>query len=282
MIDRVVEGARMIAPPVLSAAVSLALAPLIDAEPRPAFVLGVADPAVWIGAAGGVLTVSTGDAVRLPNGVVVAERAADRPFGEILPGEEVMVGGGAIVFASLRIEAVRWFDSRPALPASTAAAVSRVAASLEGVAVRPMADHGFLEALIQDDDGAALEAARLLIGFGDGLTPSGDDLIAGTIAAMLLIGGSLGAATAVAMVGRLESPLLDHAAAATTSLSASLLGHAFRGEVAAPAGALLAALAGRGDPATAVAALNAVGHSSGPALAAGVLAGTRAAIERSR
>ncbi|MCJ7726135.1 MAG: DUF2877 domain-containing protein, partial [Acidimicrobiia bacterium] len=123
---------------------------------------------------------------------------------------------------------------------------------------------------------------RLLIGSGDGLTPAGDDLLSGTVAGALLIGRSIGADAMVEMVGRLEAPLMAHAAGATTSLSASLLGHAFRGEVAAPAAALMRALTGRGDTVVAAAALDAVGHSSGPALAAGVLAGARAAIERSR
>ncbi len=271
----------MIAPPVLPAAVSRALASLFDGEPRPAFVLGTADPAVWIGGADGVLVVSTADAVRLPNSVVIGPSASDRPFRAIRPGETALVGAGAVVFAALRVEAVRWFDPHPTLPASDRASVGRAAASLDGVVVS-MPDHGLEEALILDDDRAALEAARRLIGFGDGLTPSGDDLVAGMVSGMLLMGGSLHAGSAVAMVRRLERPFGDWAATATTSLSASLLGHAFRGEVATPAALLLSALAGRGNPVVAAAALHAVGHSSGPALAAGVLAGTRAAIERSK
>ena len=77
------------------------------------------------------------------------------------------------------------------------------------------------------------------------------------------------------MVARLRDPFLEHAAGATTSFSASLLGHAFRGEVAEPAAALLRPLTGRGDAREAAENLNRVGHSSGPALAAGVLAGAR-------
>jgi len=277
---RVVEKVRVTAPPVLPAAVSIALAPIVDTGPHPAAVLGVADPAVWIRGADGVLMVSTIDAVRLPNSAVVAVPVSDRPFRAIRPGDDVSVGDGAIVFASLRVEAARWFDPLPAIPVSDAGAVSRVVASLDAV-VPSMPDHGLEETLSKDDDLAAVEAAKLLIGSGDGLTPRGDDLIAGMISATMLMARSLGVASAGAMVQRLQKPFLDLAATATTSLSATLLGHAFRGEVAEPAAALLLALAGRGDAVEAAEALNEVGHSSGPALAAGVLAGAMAVIERS-
>jgi len=271
----------MMTPPVLPAAVSLALSPQLESTPHPVTVLGTADPAVWIGGADGVLMVSTRDAIRLPNSAVIGVPASDRPFAAIRPGDQAMVGGRAIGFASLRVTVGRWFDPRPALPATDAEAVAGRAASA-AIHVPEMPDHGLTEALIGDDDRAAIEAARMLIGSGDGLTPRGDDLIAGTVAAVLLMGGSVGAEAAVAMVHRLEGPILHHAATATTSLSASLLAHSFLGEVAEPAAALLSALAGRGDIAAAADALNQVGHSSGPALAAGLLAGTGAVIERSR
>jgi len=232
---RVVEKVRVTAPPVLPAAVSIALAPIVDTGPHPAAVLGVADPAVWIRGADGVLMVSTIDAVRLPNSAVVAVPVSDRPFRAIRPGDDVSVGDGAIVFASLRVEAARWFDPLPAIPVSDAGAVSRVVASLDAV-VPSMPDHGLEETLSKDDDLAAVEAAKLLIGSGDGLTPRGDDLIAGMISATMLMARSLGVASAGAMVQRLQKPFLD---------------------------------------------LAAMGHSSGPALAAGVLAGAMAVIERS-
>ncbi|MCJ7724779.1 MAG: hypothetical protein MUP76_00090, partial [Acidimicrobiia bacterium] len=161
----------MIAPPVLPAAVSLALAAMVDAVPHPATVLGVGDPAVWIGTVDGVLMVSTSDAVRLPNSAVVAVPASDRPFAGIDPGDTVVVGDGAIVFDNLKVVARRWFAARPSLPMSEATAVADRVALLEEV-VRSMRDHGLLEALIHDDDRAACEAGRLLIGSGDGLTPA--------------------------------------------------------------------------------------------------------------
>ncbi len=279
MTGRVVEGAPTGAPPVLPAAVSLALAALVEGPLRHACVLGVADPAVWIGEADDVVVLSSGDAVRLPNSIVVAAPSARRPFAGFGVGDRVLIGRGALHAGRLQVTATRWFDPVPALPASTPATVEAALEALEG-AILPMEDHGLAAALAADDDRAARRAARLLIGRGDGLTPRGDDQVAGTVAGMLLIGRSLGADLRI--LGRLGGPILTHASSATTSLSAALLRHAFRGEVAEPAGRLLMALAGRGEPVAAARELAAVGHSSGPALAAGVAAGARAAIERSR
>jgi len=267
-------------PPVLPAVASLAITPLIKTDPGPAFVLGVSDHAVWIGRADGVLVVSAIDAVRLPNGVVIAPTASDRPFASIRPGEEAMVGDGAIGFRSLALRVVRWWDPVPVLPKSNPIDVATVIGTLDGVVPR-IPDRGLEASLANGDDEAVMGAARRLIGLGDGLTPMGDDLLAGAVAGMLLIGRSLDVSGCGATVRCLEAPVMEHAAGATTRFSATLLGHAFKGEVANPAAALLYALAGRGDAAAAAQELLDVGHSSGPALAAGLLAGARAAIERS-
>jgi hypothetical protein len=141
-------------------------------------------------------------------------------------------------------------------------------------------DHGLAGSLARGDATAATEAARRWIGLGDGLTPRGDDLVAGTLAAFLLVGRALGDGTVPALVGGVAGPLLDHAATATTAFSAALLANAVRGEVAAPAGDLLRVLTGEGSVGPVAAGLLAVGHSSGRALAAGILAGARAAMER--
>jgi hypothetical protein len=267
-------------PTALPAVASLALATLIDTKPGPAIVLGVSDPAVWMAKADGVLVVSTTDAVRLPNSVVVAPAASDRPFVEVRPGEEAIVGGGAVGFQSLTVRVVRWWDPVPALQHSRPGEVAAVVGTLDG-AVPGIPDQGLETSLAVGDEEAVLGAALRLIGFGNGLTPMGDDLLAGAVAGMLLIGRSLGDEGCAASMQRIEGPVIEHAALATTTFSAALLGHAFRGEVATPAAGLLAALAGRGDAVAAAKELLEVGHSSGPALAAGILAGARAAIERS-
>ena len=268
------------APTALPAVASLALAPLIETDPGSAMVLGVSDRAVWLAKADGVLVVSTTDAVRLPNSVVIAPAASDRPFSKVRPGAEAILREGAIGFQSLTVRVVRWWDPVPALGHSRPGEAAGVIGTLDGV-VPGIPDHGLEASLAAGNDEAMLAAARRLIGVGDGLTPMGDDLLAGAVAGMLLMGRSLGDEGCAATMQRLEGPVMEHAAAATTTFSAALLGHAFRGEVAAPAAALMAALAGRGDAAAAANELLEVGHSSGPALATGILAGARAAIERS-
>ena len=264
----------------LPSSASRALATLIGTKPGPAIVLGVSDPAVWIGKEDGVLVVSTTDAVRLPNGVVIALAASDRPFARVRSGEEAMVGGGAVEFSSLTVRVVRWWDPVPALVHSRPGEVAAVVRTLDGI-VPGIPDHGLEASLAAGDEEAALDTARRLIGLGDGLTPMGDDLLAGAVSGMLLMGRSLGEEGCAALIQRLEGSAMEHAASATTTFSAALLGHAFRGEVAAPAANLLASMAGRGDAVAAARDLLEVGHSSGPALAAGILAGARAAIERS-
>lgn len=270
----------MLAPPVMPAAVSVALATIVEGAPQRGTVLGASGPAVWVDIGGTVLVATAPGAVRLPNGVAAASSEAAAAFASIAPDDPATAGGGALLFETVRLRAARWFDPRPALPRCSAGYVAGRLALLAGE-VEPRADHGLAAAIARHDDGAAFEAASRSIGSGDGLTPAGDDLVAGTVAAALLVARSSGAGGIAAAVGRLEGPLMDHAAGATTSFSAALLRHAFRGEVAEPAAALLAALCGRGDPVAAARVLQAVGHSSGPALAAGVVAGAGAVVERS-
>ena len=72
--------------------------------------------------------------------------------------------------------------------------------------------------------------ARALAGLGPGPTPSGDDVLAGCVAGLVLLHGLRKRATRVA----------EEAAARTNSLSATLLRHAALGEVPEPVHILLA------------------------------------------
>lgn len=94
---------------------------------------------------------------------------------------------------------------------------------------------------------------RLLAGMGPGLTPSGDDVLAGYVAGLVLLHGLRKKATRIA----------EDAAARTTSLSATLLRHAALGEVPQPVHILLAT--GEVRP------LLSFGHSSGPAWLRGLI-----------
>jgi Protein of unknown function (DUF2877) len=95
--------------------------------------------------------------------------------------------------------------------------------------------------------------AELYAGRGAGLTPAGDDLLAGYIAGLVLLHGETRRARQLAM----------EAAGRTIPLSATLLRHAARGEVPEPVHILLAG----GDAAP----LLAFGHSSGIAWLRGLV-----------
>jgi len=103
------------------------------------------------------------------------------------------------------------------------------------------------------------DAVAYLIGRGDGLTPLGDDILCGWLAAHRAAG--------------VATPAVDDAVrralSRTTTLSATLLECALAGEVADVAGDYLRAL---GTPRAAAArtALTALGHSSGEGLAHGI------------
>jgi hypothetical protein len=104
-----------------------------------------------------------------------------------------------------------------------------------------------------------------LVGRGEGLTPLGDDVLCGWLAAHRALG--------------VATPAVDHAVrrtlSRTTTLSATLLECALAGEVAGLVGTYLRALGapysgGVDEATTARIALTALGHSSGAGLAHGV------------
>jgi len=111
--------------------------------------------------------------------------------------------------------------------------------------------------------------ARSLSGRGPGLTPAGDDVLAGVVVVEALRGD----------VGRPPAPVL--AAARTTDVAVAFLRWAARGRCIEPVHRLLAALsAGRAqDAASARRALLGVGASSGAALALGLRLALTAVIE---
>jgi uncharacterized protein DUF2877 len=94
---------------------------------------------------------------------------------------------------------------------------------------------------------------RALAGFGPGLTPAGDDVLAGYVAGLVLLHGQFKQANRIA----------QEAAIRTNSLSATLLRHAALGEVPEPVHILLAT--GNGRP------LLSFGHSSGQAWLRGLV-----------
>lgn len=254
------------------AAASIAVRPLLASTDVRGEVLGVSSHAVWIRTGDDVVVVSTRDATRLPNAIEIAALAAADPFGSIEHRERVTVGPTSIAFAALTVEVARWWDPRPILAPTNrrdlSARVCVLPSSVPDVETRRLRF-----ALSTESAPELCSASAGLLGRGPGLTPEGDDYLAGALAATRTLGSTLGAERALAMLDDAGPRLIAAARARTSAFSAALIRCAMRGEVAEPAAALLRALAGRGDVLEAHRRLLSVGHSSGPALAAGIVLG---------
>lgn len=263
---------------------------------------------------GSLLVLTTAEVPLAPNAVAldVGSRStlADAGFGV---GQVVVLGGGAPRDpdrASWRValgEAATW-EPRPrvrrivprdladGLRATRAAVIGEGAADsllsllwasgpdLLGRAGADVARRAGIPARLLGDaavrgDGAAVaRAARGLAGLGPGLTPSGDDLLAGFAAAWVLVGESLGVDAAARE--RVAAALRAGAEAGASPLGRAWLAHACRGELLEPMTRLVGTLLGAepGDPGAAVRAALAVGSSSGTDWMVGFLLASRALL----
>ena len=231
---------------------------------RPGSVVAAGRAATYLDVDGRLVAVVAPGGVRLPCAVVAS--------GDGLPlaaGPDLAVGDGAVHQDGRRVVSVRrWFDPRVHLEAGVdPAAVARFAALVLALGrADPLLPAHAAERLARDlAAGDAWDAAARLLGRGTGLTPAGDDLVAGALAALRALGSpaadDLGAAVrALALV-------------ATSRLSAALLEAADVGAVVPEAAAVLRALAGAGGLAAATDRLVALGHTSGWHLAVGLLVG---------
>jgi hypothetical protein len=138
---------------------------------------------------------------------------------------------------------------------------------------RPSAAH-LAEGLARRDAEPLLAGAEPLLGLGPGLTPSGDDVLAGFLGLAVL--ASPGAAPLLHEVGR---GVLRLAEARTTLLSRAFLAHALDGVLAPPVDALAATILS-GAPRLAVVeaarAASGLGHTSGMDMLAGIVLALRA------
>ncbi|HZC73219.1 MAG TPA: DUF2877 domain-containing protein [Jatrophihabitans sp.] len=206
------------------------------------------------------------NAVRLPIGVCIADDA--------LParGATVALGAGVLATSDRAWRPVRWWDPRPHVRGDELVAhgellVDIVRAEPAHSFGMPLSDAFAVARRLGDGDA---DAALGVIGSGPGLTPAGDDVVAGAFAVL-------------ALLGRLDDSFRDAvltcARTRTTALSAALVAAAGRGEMIPQAARLLTSMAAGDDErvATAATALFAVGSTSGHDLAAG-MAGALAAL----
>ena len=267
-------------PPGRPGAASVCLRPLLAAEPRPARVIGVSAAALYLAVARAgdpvpIVAVVSADGIRLPNSVVVASRAASRPFEGVRQGQSAMVGAGGVRIGEWGVRVARWWAPRPTrrpvqshlLRTGLVALTAERPFGLVPASVTDRLDR-LAAALRAHDLPLALAWARALVGLGPGLTPAGDDALAGLVLAL----GSF-AWPDTELVARFGRQITAYAVGRTTALSAALLGHAAAGQAADEVVDVLDALAGRRPARPAVERLLRVGHTSGSCLATGLAAG---------
>lgn len=251
-------------------AASVAVRAPLTGPPRPATVVLACPTAVYLELAPlpgdgppTVVALLTSDAVALPLGVRLATPSARTPFASVAVGAPALVGAGRVELADLGVLMARWWDPgvRARVGRTAHAARERVDAALALLPAPPGELRAAVEDLAARGPGAVPER---LVGLGPGLTPAGDDLLCGALAASHGFGEGGSTALLCAQVRRLS--------AHTSLLSGALLraaadGYAFRELLS-----LLAALCGDGsDVVPPLKHLFAVGATSGTEIARGAL-----------
>lgn len=193
---------------------------------------------------------------------------------ELSPGLPVCVTGSRMVLGghAILLERMRERETAPlasVAPAGTYAIATAAAAALAGLPTPPTyLGHGIAALAV----GRLRDAVHALAGRGEGLTPTGDDVLAGYAAAR----AALGAPETVALDG--SPPLSTLAQERASALGLAYLRCAERGELP-DAGAQMLVAIRRGSVAAVQAALPAArgwGASSGIALAWGMAAAAEA------
>jgi hypothetical protein len=249
-----------------------AVGDLLRGEARPAVVLGAFPTAMYLRLAGGeVIALLTRDAVLLPLGLRLSTHSSDHPLhrwtGPVRVGSSQVQVGDRSVRLSRAVSVRAPTNLSPNRRAISHA--SRKLGRLDPAEPRP----GPLEVLLSAQPVKA-PAATIdhFLGVGPGLTPSGDDILAGFM---------VGAWSFGLVDDQLRTAVFEAAPAGTTDLSAALLRCACRGESIPQVSAFVTALA-EGTVSNrlvddALVELCQIGHTSGLALATGVLAAAKMA-----
>jgi Protein of unknown function (DUF2877) len=306
----------------VAGAASMAVRVLVLGPSRPVAVLAAFPSAIYLSTGdGAVVALVTNDAVRLPCAIVVGTELPDLSASATWVGgslgddsagrarlleatEGASVGAGAVAVGRLRVEVARWWLPMPPAPPPDSAVLARGLSALsERLAVqqhrllRVVAEPTRrLEAAVRTrDTRVAAEATTALLGLGPGLTPSGDDVLAGMLVGLHHLEWARadwrppdanrangraghGHVSVASVRDAIASRVLSDAPRRTTTLSAALLAHAAHGEAAGEVTAVLNSLCGRRPLSPALMRLLAVGHSSGYDMACGILAAGRALL----
>lgn len=166
----------------------------------------------------------------------------------------------------------RWVP--PPVPAAASGLLSRLEqarAAVSGSAWAGSAAHAAAVVAALDDPRALARLVPGVVGAGPGLTPAGDDVLVGVLAALTAVDDPAAAGRRRRLMDALE-PLLP----GTTQVSAHLLRQASRGLLGAALHRLRCVLLARSAPTdvdAAVARVLAIGATSGADAATGLLAG---------
>ncbi len=261
------------APRTVPAAMSPLTAALVQGPPSEMVVAGAHRFGVYLVSGRTVLPVLARDAAAMPTAVRCAVEAR-RSAWAARAGDVVVVGAGSVVLPLLEVRAVRsWRPSRVRPATRHGAPDPAVRRLLDPGPGDPPPDHHWLHepllaALAATEPGHAAVAVAAVVGRGPGLTPAGDDALAGALlvrAALAPAGPARPDPLSVAVRGHL---------ARTTAVSAALLEAAADGWSVPEVVALVDAVAASDGPATAAAlpAVLALGHTSGRDLVAGIRA----------
>ena len=221
---------------------------------RRATVIAAGPEATYVAVGDDLVALVARRGVRLPCAVVLA---GDEPPPV---GDDLALGEGSVWDGDRPVATVRrWFDPRVRLTSVDPAATRRLAARVQATpAPDPAVPNDAVAALAADPDASVDD----LLGRGGGLTPAGDDLLAGCLAALRARRAPAAEALGRAVRGR--------APGRTSRLSAALLAAADQGAVVPEAAAVLRDEPGAADR------LLALGHTSGWYLAAGLAVGCAA------
>jgi hypothetical protein len=232
--------------------------PVLAVLPARGTVVGSHSKAAHIDAGGFVISVTGPGTPLMPNGVAVSGGVGDIPCGRaaMLTPDRFIAGDVVIDFAP----AGSWSPAVPRNRGFGGAAVAHRARELVSGLRRDIDGLDLLRAGLRRP-GAAIP----IIGRGGGLTPEGDDLVAGAAAAI----GAFGDAAGFDSQGWLDALLPADVRDRTNSLSATLLELAVRGLVPEPLMPVLDLRIGHTELLDALERLAGVGHSTGRAWAAG-------------
>ena len=266
---------------------------LINGPAQPADVLGRFATALYLRLAGGdVIALLSSDAVRLPIGLILPTSSREFPLTHL--SGPVAVGSGSVhiggwscrvsqlvslqapiglapdrdACAHLRYRLAQCASADPDL--RLPAALVECALSLWNGTTRASTSSA---RMITHSPDVAADLVRRLLGAGPGLTPAGDDVLAGLLVGLRCF-NQRAEPLRLAVLARLPG-------GGTTDLSAALLRCAVRGESIPQLNQLLRTMSGSGWQTRldhAIDDLVRVGHTSGTALATGVLAAATMAI----